>query len=64
MSDSLPKGEDLRKAVRWVSQTREANPERSLATLLEEAGVKFDLSPRDENFLLKFFTSAGPTEQK
>ena len=49
-----PEGEDLRKAVKWVSEERKYNPERSLKELIEAASLKFDLSPVDEAFLSRF----------
>ncbi|MBW2014454.1 MAG: hypothetical protein JRI69_11825 [Deltaproteobacteria bacterium] len=48
-----PKGEDLRKAVKWVSGERKYNPEKELKALIEEACMKFDLSPMDADFLLR-----------
>jgi hypothetical protein len=48
-----PKGEDLRKAVKWVSQERKYNKEKKLKALIEEACMKFDLSPMDADFLLR-----------
>ncbi|MGD8769960.1 MAG: hypothetical protein PVJ20_12335 [Desulfobacterales bacterium] len=48
-----PKGEDLRKAVKWVSGERKYNPEKELKSLIEEACMKFDLSPMDADFLLR-----------
>ena len=48
-----PKGEDLRKAVKWVSEERKYNPEKELKALIEEACMKFDLSPMDADFLLR-----------
>ena len=48
-----PKGEDLRRAVKWVSEERKYNPEKELKALIEEACVKFDLSPLDADFLLR-----------
>ncbi len=47
-----PKGEDLRRAVKWVSDERQFNPGKELKALIEEACMKFDLSPKDEEFLL------------
>ena len=47
-----PKGEDLRRAVKWVSEERKYNPEKEQKVLIEEACVKFDLSPLDADFLL------------
>ncbi|MGA8180424.1 MAG: hypothetical protein WB792_10220 [Desulfobacterales bacterium] len=48
-----PSGEDLRKAVKWISDERQFNPSKELRTLVEEASVKFDLSPKDADFLLR-----------
>jgi hypothetical protein len=47
-------GEDLRKAVKWVSEMRKYEPERVLKEVLEEACRKFDLSPMDAEFLVRF----------
>jgi hypothetical protein len=51
-----PKGEDLRKAVKWVSDERQFNPGKESKTLIEEACMKFDLSPspKDADFLLRY----------
>ena len=49
-----PEGEDLRKAVKWVSEERKFNPKRKLRELIGEACLKFDLSPKDTEFLFRF----------
>ncbi len=56
MTVKLPEGSILRKAVRWISEQRESAPGASLVTLIEEAGKNFDLSPKDCDFLIHFFT--------
>ena len=48
-----PQGEDLRKAVKWVSDERKFNPEKEVKAIIEEACIKFDLSPVDADFLLR-----------
>jgi hypothetical protein len=48
-----PNGEDLRKAVKWISKERQFNPGKELTTLIEEACMKFDLSPKDADFLFR-----------
>jgi hypothetical protein len=48
-----PNGEDLRKAVKWISEERQFNPGIELQALVEEACMKFDLSPKDADFLLR-----------
>ncbi|MEA3435826.1 MAG: hypothetical protein U9R43_05125 [Thermodesulfobacteriota bacterium] len=49
-----PEGEDLRKAVKWVSGERKANAETSLQKLVQEASLRFNLSPADGEFLTRF----------
>jgi len=51
----LPEGEQLRRAVRWISEMREERQDASLSKLISEACVKFDLSPADTEFLSRFF---------
>jgi hypothetical protein len=55
MHDTLPEGEDLRRAVRWVSGGLQDSPDQPVQTLVEEAIFKFDLSPKDAEFLTTFF---------
>lgn len=50
MSDNwlMPKGSDLIAAVRWLSEQQ-----RHDRQAIEEASLRFDLSPLDEEFLLQ-----------
>ena len=48
-----PEGEELRKAVKWVSDERKFNQEKEFKELIEEACLKFNLSPMDADFLLR-----------
>lgn len=50
-----PEGEDLRKAVEWISLERQENPAQPLGKLVEKACLKFDLSPIDAAYLQRFF---------
>jgi hypothetical protein len=56
MSDLLPDGEDIRRAVKWVSGHLQEEPGRRVGPLVQEAIFKFDLSPRDSEFLISFFS--------
>ena len=49
-----PKGEDLRKAVKWISDERQYGSEQSLSKLVEAACLKFNLTPKDAEYLKKF----------
>ncbi len=55
MSTMMPAGDDIRKAVKWISENLEANPEQSRIKLIEQAVFRFDLSPIDTEFLMNFF---------
>ncbi|MGB5749342.1 MAG: hypothetical protein WBM69_20345 [Desulfobacterales bacterium] len=55
MSNIQPEGEDLRKAVKWISDERTYGAEKTLIKLIEEAGLKFNLSPLDQEYLINFF---------
>ena len=43
----VPKGEALRHAVAWLAEQKEWSAER-----VEEACLRFDVSPADEEFLI------------
>ena len=49
-----PQGDDIRKAVKWVSEERKARPDADPRKLANEAAQMFDLSPRDAEFLHRF----------
>ncbi len=49
-----PEGEDLRKAVKWVSEERKANAKANPQKLFQEASLRFNLSPADGEFLARF----------
>ena len=54
MGTIQPEGENLRKAVKWISEERKYNPEAKPIKLVEEACLKFDLSPKDADYLTRF----------
>jgi hypothetical protein len=53
MTTVQPEGEDIRRAVKWISEERVSNPQKKLSELIDEACLKFDLSPMDEEFLAR-----------
>jgi hypothetical protein len=55
MHDLLPEGEELRRAVKWVSAHLQENPGLHVHRLVQEAVFKFDLSPKDSEFLIRFY---------
>lgn len=46
-----PSGDRIRKAIRWVSDAVVAQPDKSRRRLLEEAEIRFNLTPRECEFL-------------
>ncbi len=52
-----PKGDQLKKAITFISEKREQNSgitPAQLIRLVDEAALQFDLSPKDGEFLLRF----------
>ena len=59
MGNLQPKGQAMRKAVKWISDQRLENPGQSVLTLVDQAGVRFNLSPEEAEFLLRFVKESG-----
>ena len=55
MATIMPEGEEIQKAIQWVSENLEEKRGQSLQKLVEKAVFKFDLSPVDAEFLASFF---------
>lgn len=60
MSDAiLPHGEGLRRALRWLSEQG-----RHDAAAIEKAAQRFDLTPLEEEFLLRNFTETSSKSEQ
>lgn len=55
MPTVMPERENVQKAIKWISATFEENKKQSIRQLIEKAVLKFDLSPKDTEFLFGFF---------
>lgn len=62
MSSIMPEGAAIRKAVQWVSKLREEG-NTPLPNLIEQACVRFNLSPKDCEFLNRFFTEGAAAKK-
>ncbi len=51
MSELETEGEGIRRAIRWISEQRQADPTLKLAKAIDEAARRFDLSPLEADFL-------------
>ncbi len=55
MTSLTPEGEGLRRAIKWISGSMEEKKDTHLNKLIQEAITRFDLSPKDGNFLVNFY---------
>ena len=58
MGTIQPKGERVRQAVRWISSERLDDEGKALTRLIQEASLRFNLSPKEEEELRAFYRSA------
>ena len=55
MATIMPEGECMRRAAAWICEERSAAKGKSLHACLDEAGMRFNLSPRDQRLLAEVF---------
>ncbi|HET6462149.1 MAG TPA: hypothetical protein VFG29_15320 [Syntrophales bacterium] len=55
MATIMPEGEAIRKAVKWISDKLLDDPNKTVQKLINEAVMRFDLSPKDAEFLTDFY---------
>jgi hypothetical protein len=58
MSEITPTGESLRRAVRYVSDQLREDAEKPLLSLVDEASQRFDLTPKQSEYLIQFYREA------
>lgn len=51
-TDLLPEGESLRRALTWLTTRKRESPSTPLYKLVDDAAVRFDLTPAETQFLL------------
>jgi hypothetical protein len=62
MPTVMPENASVRKAVHWISKVRVEGTTLSLPLLIEQACMRFNLSPKDGDFLHRFFTEQKNAE--
>ena len=55
MSSIQPKGEGVRRAIRFVSDALRDDPQRAVGPIIDEAALRFDLDPQQTEFLVDFY---------
>ena len=61
MSTIMPEGEAIRKAIKWISGKLQEDPNKKFQELVNEAVMRYDLSPKDAEFLTEFYRT-GKTD--
>ena len=59
MTTIMPEGEKLRQAVKWISAERLQDESKTLLSLIQEASSRFNLSPKEEMYLMSFYEPQG-----
>ena len=59
MATIMPKGDKLRQAVKWISDMRTEDETASIPMLIENAALRFNLSPKEQEFLESFYKEKG-----
>jgi hypothetical protein len=59
MTTVMPQGESLKRAIKWVSGYLKEDPDTEKFSIIQDAVLRFDLSPKDEQFLYNFYRNAA-----
>jgi hypothetical protein len=59
MTTIIPEGEKVKQALRWISQQKEGGKASDFSGLIRDASLRFNLSPKDEEFLYAFYRDKG-----
>ena len=54
----------IKAAVRWIEEQLQDRPDANRVTLVDEASRRFDLTPLDEDFLLRHLAQRGSDAKK
>ena len=47
----LPSGEKMKKTLCWISEMLKSHPDKSRQQIISEAELRFDLSPKECDFI-------------
>lgn len=62
MSTIQPKGENIRQAIRWIGDIHVGDDTKTYYDLIGEAAQRFNLSPKEEEFLRGFYKQEGTAQ--
>jgi hypothetical protein len=55
MTTIMPRGENVRQSLKWISNERLQDECKDLVRLISDACIRFNLSPNEEEFLRCFY---------
>jgi hypothetical protein len=55
MTTIMPTNQQLKQAVKWISEQLKDNESKSAISLVNEAILRFDLDPKQSEYLLNFY---------
>jgi hypothetical protein len=58
MHSIIPESEQLKRAVKWISEQLKEDENKSKQGLINEAISRFDLNPKQSMFLLSFYKNS------
>jgi hypothetical protein len=56
----FPSSDSARKAAEFITVTRKAEPSRSVVSIIDEAGMRFNLSPKETDSLHSLLDNSPP----
>ena len=59
----FPSSDSARKAAEFITETRKAEPSRSVVSIIDEAGMRFNLSPLETEALHALLDNSPPPGQ-
>lgn len=51
VDEILPAGDRMKKALCWISEMLQSQPEKNRQQIISEAEIRFDLSPKECDFI-------------
>lgn len=51
VEELLPSGDKMKKALCWISDMLQAHPEKDRQQIISDAEIRFDLSPKECDFI-------------
>jgi len=57
---SHPSSDAARRAAEFITETRKADPSRSVVSIIDEAGMRFNLSPKETEALHTLLDNSPP----